>query len=60
VGVPPNTVPAVLNMVKWHTAKPGLGAVTVEIATDGLKASFEPQVLTQDQLKRLAGALSGP
>jgi hypothetical protein len=60
VGLPPSTVPAVLNMVKSHTARPGLGSVTVEIATDGLKASFEPQVLTQDQLKRLAGALSGP
>jgi len=29
-------------------------------ATEGLKASFEPRVLTQDQLRRLAGALSGP
>ncbi len=60
VGMPPNNVPAVLNMVKSHTGRPGLGPVTVEIATDGLRASFEPQVLTLDQLKRLAGALSGP
>lgn len=60
VGMPPNNVPAVLNMVKSHTGRPGLGPVTVEIATDGLRASFEPQVLTHDQLKRLAGALSGP
>jgi len=60
VGMPPNNVPAVLNMVKSHTGKPGLGPVTVEIATDGLRASFEPQAMTHDQLKRLAGALSGP
>jgi len=60
VGMPPNNVPAVLNMLKSHTGRPGLGPVTVEIATDGLRASFEPQVLTHDQLKRLAGALSGP
>jgi hypothetical protein len=60
VAMPPNNVPAVLNMVKSHTGRPGLGPVTVEIATDGLRASFEPQVLTHDQLKRLAGALSGP
>jgi hypothetical protein len=60
VGMPPNNVSAVLNMVKSHTGRPGLGPVTVEIATDGLRASFEPQVLTLDQLKRLAGALSGP
>jgi hypothetical protein len=60
VGMPANNVPAVLNMVKSHTGRPGLGPVTVEIATDGLRASFEPQILTHDQLKRLAGALSGP
>ncbi len=60
VGLPPSRVPAVLNMVKSHTGRPELGPITVEIATDGLRASFEPQVLTQDQLKRLAGALSGP
>jgi hypothetical protein len=60
VGMPPNNVPAVLNMVKSHTGKPGLGPITVEIATEGLRASFEPQILTHDQLKRLAGALSGP
>jgi hypothetical protein len=60
VGMPPNNVPAVLNMVKSHIGRPGLGPITVEIVTDGLRASFEPQVLTHDQLKRLAGALSGP
>jgi hypothetical protein len=60
VGMPPNNVPAVLNMVKSHTGRAGLGPITVEIATDGLRASFEPQILTHDQLKRLAGALSGP
>lgn len=60
VGLPPSRVPAVLNMVKTHTGWPGLGPVTVEIVTDGIKASFEPQVLTQDQLRRLAGALAGP
>jgi hypothetical protein len=60
VGLPPSKVPAVLNMVKSHTELSGLGPVTVEIATEGLKASFEPRVLTQDQLRRLAGALAGP
>jgi hypothetical protein len=60
VGMPANNVPAVLNMVKAHTARAGLGPVTVEIATDGLRASFEPQVLTHDPLRRLAGALYGP
>jgi hypothetical protein len=60
VGLPANNVPAMLNMVKWHTVRPGIGPVTVEIATKGLRASFEPHVLTQDQLNRLAGALSGP
>jgi hypothetical protein len=60
VGLPPNAVPAVLNMVKSHTERPGLGPVTIEITTDGLKASFNPHTLTRDQLRRLAGALSGP
>jgi hypothetical protein len=60
VGLPANSVPAVMNLLKSHTERPGLGPITVEIATDGLKASFEPHALTRDQLRRLAGALSGP
>lgn len=60
VGLPASNVPAMMNMVKWHTDQAEAGPVTVEIATSGLRASFEPHALTQDQLKRLAVALSGP